>query len=77
MEKHCTKDGDMKVLAKDKAFIVSGKVVERFKKLRGVENSKYLQENFKRVWDDHDKDHKNVLELDDAISMMEDLVEVE
>ena len=75
VEKHCTTDGDIKVLAKDKAFVVSGKVVERFKKLRGVENSKFLQENFKRVWDEHDKDQKNVLEMDDAISFMEDLVE--
>ena len=55
--------------------MASGKIVERFKKLRGVENSKYLQEYFKKVWDDHDQEHKNVLDRDDAISFMEDLLE--
>ena len=63
------------MLAKDKAFIASGKVLERFKKLRGVENSKYLQEYFKKVWDDHDMEHKNVLERDEAINFMDDLLE--
>ena len=68
-------EGEHSVLTKDKAYLAAGKVLEHNKKIRGRENSKYLEDNFSKVWDDHDVEKKNFMQLDEATSFMKELLE--
>lgn len=65
------------VLTKDRAYIAAGKIVAHFKELKGAENSHYLAEYFKSVWDQHDKDEKNMIEISDADSFFSDIIKAD
>ena len=69
MEKNLVKyqvDSDDKVLMKDRAYIAAGNLVQHNLKIRGVEKDKFLTKNFKKVWDHHDSDIKNIIPEADA-----------
>ena len=69
MEKNLVKyqvDSDDKVLMKDRAYIAAGNLVQHNLKIRGVEKDKFLTKNFKKVWDHHDTDIKNIIPEADA-----------
>ena len=55
------------VLTKDKAYVAAGKIVEHFKKLRGTKNSRFLEENFKKVWQEHDESNANFLTIESSV----------
>ena len=59
-------DSDDKVLMKDRAYIAAGNLVQHNLKIRGVEKDKFLTKNFKKVWDHHDTDIKNIIPEADA-----------
>ena len=63
------------MITKDKAFIAAGKILEHNKKMRGRENSKFLEDNFQKVWDDHDETHKNYMAIDEATIFMKELLD--
>ena len=65
------------VITKDKAYIAAGKVLTHFKKLRGRQNSKFLEENFSQVWADHDEGKKNFLNIEKSVQFMRDLIDAE
>ena len=65
------------VLTKDRAYIAAGKIVAHFKEYKGADNSHYLAEYFKKVWDSHDQDEKNMIEISDAESFFTDLVKAD
>ena len=64
-----------KVLTKDRAYIAAGKVIGRMKSIQGVETNKFLEENFKSIWDDHDSSHLNMISQEEGKSFMQDLIE--
>ena len=51
---------------KDRAYIAAGNLVQHNLKIRGVEKDKFLTKNFKKVWDHHDTDIKNIIPEADA-----------
>lgn len=65
---------DDKILTKDRAFIAAGKFLEHFKHMRGRQNTKYLEENFKTAWARHDEAHHNYVMQDDARELLQDIV---
>ena len=67
---------DDKIITKDRAFLASRQLLEHFRKLTGRSNSKFLDQNFKSVWDDHDTAHNNFIVADDASAFADDLVAV-
>lgn len=69
VDKYVTKFSETdgrKILTKDKAYIAAGQVVSRVKKLKGVNKQNFLDEHFEKVWNDHDKDHNNMIEREDV-----------
>ena len=64
-------------MTKDRAYIASGRLLEHFKDIHGLDKSKFLDQNFKKVWNDHDSDGKNYVYIDDADSFFEDLLNLE
>ena len=65
---------ESKVLTKDKAYDVAGKIIEAYKDIKGVARDEYLQEHFQSVWADHDKQCINSIPQDDAKSFFQDLI---
>ena len=68
-------DDQHSVITKDKAYLAAYDIVTHFKKLRGRQNLKFLEEHFGKTWNEHDEKHKNFLLLDEANNFMKDLIE--
>ena len=64
-------------MTKDKAYLASGKLVEHFKDLKGVEKAHFLNDNFEKVWKDHDSEFKNYIEVGDAEQFFSDFLDIE
>ena len=67
-------DSEDKVLMKDRAYLAAGNLIKHNLKMTGVEKDKYLTKNFKKVWDHHDKEMKNILSESDVKSFFEDIL---
>ena len=59
---------------KDRAYIAAGSLIQHNLKIRGVEKDKFLTKNFKKVWDHHDKENKNIIPEDDAAEFFKELL---
>ena len=70
-------DDSVSVITKDKAYVAAAKVIEHFKKIRGVKNTKYLEKYFKRTWDEIDKDEKNFMSVENSIQFMHTLIDAD
>ena len=59
---------------KDRAYIAAGNLVQHNLKIRGVDKDKFLTKNFKKVWDHHDTDIKNIIPEADVRDFFTDLL---
>ena len=80
VDKYLTKAGEQDesmILTKDKGFKAVGKILSRVRKMRGIEQSDFLEKNFDKVWTEHDKDHNNSITRDDVASFYEDILKAD
>ena len=63
------------VITKDKAYLAAGKVLDHLNNLHGIQNQKFLDNNFLKVWEDFDSNQVNFLAIDKATGFMKELIE--
>jgi len=51
-----------RILTKDQAYIATGQLLGKVKKIRGAAQTKWLDSNFNQVWESHDVNHNNLIE---------------
>lgn len=51
-----------RILTKDMAYIGTGQLLAKVKKIRGAAQTKWLDSNFNQVWEAHDANHNNLIE---------------
>jgi len=62
-------------MMKDRAYMASGPLIEHNLGKKGVEKERYMSQYFKKVWDQHDKESKNMIDAGDAKSFFQDLLQ--
>ena len=65
------------ILTKDKGFKSVGKILAKVRKMRGIEQSDFLEKYYDKVWSEHDKDHNNSINRDDVASFYEDILKAD